>query len=237
VAGKQIAAGKPQWILEKTNAGKEPKWQTSDNTPKASSIVLISIDNEIVARSLLADQPRSSASDTIAALTKLGLKLELLSGDTKQAVQEIAAQVGIENFRGEATPDEKKSRIMQLKSAHRKVAMMGDGVNDAPALAAADVGISLATGTDLANQASDISLLEGDIKRTLAAFRLSRQVVNNIRQNLMLGLLYNLLALPIAAGLLYPWTGWLLSPMLAAAAMAASSLSVVANALRLRYQK
>jgi len=237
VAGKQIAAGKPQWILEKTNAGKEPKWQTSDNTPKASSIVLISIDNEIVARSLLADQPRSSASDTIAALTKLGLKLELLSGDTKQAVQEIAAQVGIENFRGEATPDEKKSRVMQLKSAHRKVAMMGDGVNDAPALAAADVGISLATGTDLANQASDISLLEGDIKRTLAAFRLSRQVVNNIRQNLMLGLLYNLLALPIAAGLLYPWTGWLLSPMLAAAAMAASSLSVVANALRLRYQK
>lgn len=237
VAGKQIAVGKPQWILEKTGLEKEPPWRTSDKQPKSSSIVLVSIEFKIVARCLLADQPRSSASETIAALSKLGLQLELLSGDAKEAVQEIAAQVGIHRFRGEVTPDEKKSRIMQLKTSNHKVAMMGDGVNDAPALAAADVGISLATGTDLANQASDISLLEGDIKRTLAAIRLSRQVVRNIRQNLMLGLLYNLLALPIAAGLLYPWTGWLMSPMLAAAAMAASSLSVVANALRLRYQK
>jgi len=176
VAGKPIAVGKPKWILEKSSSGKEPNWQASVKYPRASSVVLISIENEIVARCLLADQPRSSASETIAALSKLGLQMELLSGDAKEAVQEIAAQVGIENFRGEATPDEKKSRILQLKSANRKVAMMGDGVNDAPALAAADVGISLATGTDLANQASDISLLEGDIKRTLAAFRLSRQV-------------------------------------------------------------
>ncbi|MEY4565119.1 MAG: hypothetical protein RLY14_89 [Planctomycetota bacterium] len=237
VAEKTIAVGKPQWILEKTTSKKDPNWPTSEKHPKASSVVLVSVDHEIVARCLLADQPRSKASETIAALSKLGLQLELLSGDAKEAVQEIAAQVGITNFRGEVTPDEKKARILQLKSSHHKVAMMGDGVNDAPALAAADVGISLATGTDLANQASDISLLEGDIKRTLAAIRLSRQVVSNIRQNLMLGLLYNLLALPIAAGLLYPWTGWLLSPMLAAAAMAASSLSVVANALRLRYQK
>ena len=165
------------------------------------------------------------------------MDLYLLSGDRASAVEALAQRIGVKQYRSEVSPEMKRDVIKALKDSGKRVAMVGDGVNDAPALATADVGIAMASGTDLAQQASDITVLEGDLSRIVAAVQLSRQVVQNIQQNLMLGLMYNVVAIPIAAGALYPWTGWTLSPMLAAAAMAASSLSVVGNALRLRLQR
>jgi Cu+-exporting ATPase len=164
----------------------------------------------------------------------MGMELYLLSGDRANAVESLAQRVGLKKYRSEVSPEMKRQEIAALKKQGKRVAMVGDGINDAPALATADVGIAMSTGTDLAQQSSDITLLEGDLRRIADAIRLSRNVVKNVQQNLTLGLMYNVVAIPVAAGLLYPWTGWTLSPMLAAAAMAASSLSVVGNALRLR---
>jgi Cu+-exporting ATPase len=197
----------------------------------------LAIDEQIAARFRLADEPRETAMDSLQQLRVLGMELYLLSGDRAEVVQSVAQRVGLSHYRGEVSPEQKRQEIETLKRSGRRVAMVGDGINDAPALATADVGIAMSTGTNLAQQSSDVVLLEGDLRRIAAAIRLSRQVILNIKQNLVLGLMYNVVAIPIAAGLLYPWTGWTLSPMLAAAAMAASSLSVVGNALRLRLQR
>ncbi len=238
----RIAIGKPAWIssiLTVSPAAPASLIETLklETLPVGSSRVWMAIDTQLAAIIDIADQPRASAISTVAALKAEGINVELLSGDSAAAVEHIARSVGISTFRSEVSPEDKKRHIEELKSKQHRVAMIGDGINDAPALAAADVGIALASGTDLANETSDITLLEGDLRRLLAAIRLSRQVVINVRQNLLLGLIYNVVAIPIAAGALYPWTGWLLSPMIAAAAMAASSLSVVGNALRLRLQR
>jgi P-type Cu+ transporter len=237
IEGERVAIGKGGWIrslLSMSDLGDAP-W--SGPNVAASSEVWMAIGNRVVARIQLADQPRATAARSVERLKQLGLQIELLSGDRGSAVESVAKEVGIETYRGEVTPEEKREHILGLQRQGRLVAMVGDGVNDAPSLASAEVGISLASGTDLANQASDITLLEGDLRRIEAAIRLSRQVVLNIKQNLTLGLMYNVIAIPVAAGVVYPWTGWTLSPMLAAAAMAASSLSVVGNALRLRLQR
>jgi Cu+-exporting ATPase len=234
IEGKRIAIGKESWLRtfpqEKVF---QYDWLGEQKSCEASE-AWIACDDQLVARIQVADEPRESTSRTLKQLKEMGMELYLLSGDRANAVEALAQRVGLTKYRSEVSPEMKRQEIESLKKLGKRVAMVGDGINDAPALATADVGIAMATGTDLAQQSSDITLLEGDLKRIADAIRLSRNVVKNVQQNLTLGLMYNVIAIPVAAGLLYPWTGWTLSPMLAAAAMAASSLSVVGNALRLR---
>lgn len=239
IEGKRIAIGKKSWLesLLVKDAAQFSMPERSELAPAMESEAWLAIDEQIAARFRLADEPRETAVDSLQQLRVLGMELYLLSGDRAEVVQSVAQRVGLSHYRGEVSPEQKRHEIETLKRSGRRVAMVGDGINDAPALATADVGIAMSTGTNLAQQSSDVVLLEGDLRRIAAAIRLSRQVILNIKQNLVLGLMYNVVAIPIAAGLLYPWTGWTLSPMLAAAAMAASSLSVVGNALRLRLQR
>jgi Cu+-exporting ATPase len=164
----------------------------------------------------------------------MGLRLLVLSGDNNRTVSAMARHLGIDEAWAEVKPEEKLSRILALRSSGHVVAMTGDGINDAPALAAADVGIAMGTGTDVAIETSGITLVRGDLRGIVRAVVLSRAVMRNIRQNLVFAFLYNSLGIPVAAGVLYPLWGILLSPVVAAAAMSFSSVSVISNALRLR---
>jgi Cu+-exporting ATPase len=161
----------------------------------------------------------------------------MLTGDNRVTAEAVARRLGIDRVEAEVLPDHKSDLVKRLRDAGRVVAMAGDGVNDAPALAAADVGVAMGSGTDVAIESAGITLLKGDLTGVVRARRLSEATMRNIRQNLVFAFLYNVAGIPIAAGVLYPVSGLLLSPMIAAAAMALSSVSVIANALRLRTQK
>ena len=164
----------------------------------------------------------------------MGLKIIMCTGDNRRTAESVARELGIDEFRAEVMPDEKIEIVKRLKASGAIVAMAGDGINDAPALAAADVGIAMGTGTDVAIESASITLVKGDLMGIVKAMHLSRAVMRNIRQNLFFAFIYNALGVPIAAGILYPLFGILLSPMIAGAAMSFSSVSVIANALRLR---
>ena len=158
----------------------------------------------------------------------------MATGDSATTARAVARKLGIDDVRAEVLPGQKLALVQELKASGRIVAMAGDGINDAPALAAADVGIAMGTGTDIAMESADVTLVKGDLRGIVRARRLSRQTMANIKQNLFLAFVYNAAGVPIAAGVLYPVFGWLLSPMVAAAAMSLSSVSVIGNALRLR---
>ncbi|MEN6452016.1 MAG: HAD-IC family P-type ATPase, partial [Thermoguttaceae bacterium] len=168
------------------------------------------------------------------SLHGLGLRIVMLTGDNERTARAVAKQVNIDRFEAGLTPEQKNERIKTMKSEGRVVAMAGDGINDAPALAAADVGIAMGAGTDVAIEAAGVTLVKGDLRGIVKAVRLSRHVMRTIRENLVFAFVYNVLGIPIAGGLLYPFFGIAMSPMIAAAAMSASSLSVVGNSLRLR---
>lgn len=185
----------------------------------------------------LADAVKETTPRAMADLRAEGIRVVMLTGDRKSTAESVAKNLQIEDVRAEVLPEEKAQVVAQLKKEGRIVAMAGDGVNDAPALAAADVGIAMGTGTDVAIESAGITLLKGDLRGILRARKLSRATVSNIKQNLLFAFLYNSLGIPIAAGVLYPVFGWLLSPMVASAAMSFSSVSVIANALRLRTMK
>ena len=170
----------------------------------------------------------------LQALREAGVRIVMLTGDGKTTALAVGKELGIEEVVAEVFPEDKAKIVQRLRSEGRIVAMAGDGVNDAPALAAAEVGIAMGTGTDVAMESSGITLLKGDLMGIVRARRLSRATMRNIRQNLFLSFVYNVAGVPIAAGVLYPFFGWLLSPIIAAAAMALSSVSVIVNALRLR---
>ncbi len=198
------------------------------------SPVLVVVNDTVRGLIVVSDQLKPSAKVAIKQLKAMGYELYLLSGDTKVSASLVGKDVGIDNVIAEVAPADKAEQIRRLRSGRRKVAMVGDGINDAPALAEADVGIAVGTGTDVAIEASDVTLIRDDLRDVVTAIELSGRTVKTVRGNLFFAFFYNTLAIPLAAGVLYPFTGLLLSPVVASAAMAASSLSVVMNSLRLR---
>jgi Cu+-exporting ATPase len=198
------------------------------------SPVFAAIDGRPVAVLAIADTLKPTSTAAVAELRQRGLEVVMLTGDNDATARAIARQLGIERVLSDVRPDEKQAQIRRLQAGGGLVAMVGDGVNDAPALAQADVGVAIGTGTDVAIESASVTLMSGDPYALVTAFDLSRATMRNIRQNLFWAFAYNVALIPIAAGILYPFTGTLLDPILAAAAMAASSVTVVANALRLR---
>ena len=194
----------------------------------------MAVDGKLVGILAIADPVKQSTPEALHELAAEGVKVIMLTGDNRTTAQAVARRLGIIDVEAEVLPDQKSAVVAKLQKEGRNVAMAGDGVNDAPALAAAEVGIAMGTGTDVAMESAGVTLLKGDLNGIVRARRLSRATMRNIRQNLFFAFAYNAAGIPIAAGVLYPSLGLLLSPIVAAAAMALSSVSVVGNALRLR---
>jgi Cu+-exporting ATPase len=201
---------------------------------KGQTVVFMAVNGLACGLLAVTDPIKSSAPEALRLLQKDGMRIVMLTGDTRRTAKAVARELGIDEFEGEVLPAEKGKVIKRLQAEGRVVAMAGDGVNDAPSLALAQVGIAMGTGTDVAIESAGITLVKGDLRGIVRARRLSKGTMRNIRQNLFFALVYNTLGVPLAAGVLYPVLGLLLSPMLAAAAMTFSSVSVISNALRLR---
>ncbi|MGF1541113.1 MAG: heavy metal translocating P-type ATPase [Pleurocapsa sp.] len=234
VSDRLIQIGTQCWMKElgiKTDALEEQKdsWEA-----EAKTVVLIAIDGELEGIIAIADAIKPSSPSAVRALRNLGLEVVMLTGDNQKTAEAIAREVGIVRVEAQVRPDQKAEKVRELQQEGKIVAMVGDGINDAPALAQADVGIAIGTGTDVAIAASDITLISGELQGIVTAIKLSKATINNIRQNLFFAFIYNVLGIPIAAGILFPFFGWLLNPIIAGGAMAFSSVSVVTNALRLR---
>lgn len=199
-----------------------------------ATVIVVAIDGRAAGLLAIADPVKQTTPAAIKALKAAGIRIVMLTGDNRTTAEAVARRLGIDDVEAEVLPEEKSGVVAKLRSQGRIVAMAGDGVNDAPALAAADIGVAMGTGTDVAIESAGVTLLKGDLQGIVTAFQLSRATMGNIRQNLFFAFVYNAAGVPIAAGLLYPFFGILLSPIIAAAAMALSSVSVIANALRLR---
>jgi Cu+-exporting ATPase len=198
-----------------------------------ATVVFVAIDGAAAGAIAIADPIKSTTPAALAALREAGVRVVMLTGDNATTARAVAAKLGIDEVEAEVLPEDKRRVVERLRREGRVVGMAGDGVNDAPALAAADVGVAMGTGTDVAMESAGVTLVKGDLEGIARARRLSAAVMANIRQNLFLAFVYNAAGVPIAAGVIYPLAGFLLSPIVAAAAMAASSVSVIANALRL----
>jgi Cu+-exporting ATPase len=201
-----------------------------------ATAVFVGVDGTIAGIFAIADPVKGTTADALAALRSDGIEVVMLTGDNRVTAEAVAGRLGIDRVEAEVLPDRKSDIVRQLREEGRVVAMAGDGVNDAPALAAADVGLAMGSGTDVAIESAGVTLLKGDLTGIVRARQLSRATMANIRQNLVFAFMYNVAGIPVAAGVLYPAFGLLLSPMIAAAAMALSSVSVIGNALRLRSQ-
>jgi Cu+-exporting ATPase len=234
VANRLVLVGTAKFLGERgidtaTLAGEADRLRNDGATA-----VFVALDGKVAGVIGIADAVKESTPAALAALKLAGIRVIMLTGDNKVTAQAVASRLGITELEAEVMPDQKSAIVTKLKAQGRVVAMAGDGVNDAPALAAADVGIAMGSGTDVAMESAGVTLLKGDLRGILAARRLSQATMRNIRQNLFFAFIYNAAGVPIAAGVLYPTFGLLLSPIVAAAAMALSSVSVIANALRLR---
>ena len=201
------------------------------------TVVVVVLNEKPLGLIAIKDKIKDSAPSAIAALHALGLKLQMITGDALATAQHVAKDLNIEEVAADVSPKEKLLHVYQARGKDRHVAFAGDGINDAPALAAADVGIAMGSGTEVAIQSAGVTLVKGDLRALHQAFALSHATMKIIRQNLMFAFLYNGLGIPLAAGILYPFTGWLLNPMIASVAMSLSSVSVILNSLRLRQFK
>jgi Cu+-exporting ATPase len=235
--GRRVALGSLRYA-ESLAAVPQALRDEADALRRNGETVVFLVDGSQVAGTIgVADPIKASAPEALRALVAEGIRVVMLTGDNEITARAVAQKLGIGEVRAEVLPQEKGAVVKALRAQGRAVAMAGDGVNDAPALAEAEVGIAMGTGADVAIQSAGITLVKGDLRGIVRARRLSRATMRNIRENLFLAFVYNSLGVPIAAGILFPWTGLLLNPMIAAAAMSLSSVSVVMNALRLRSAK
>jgi Cu+-exporting ATPase len=229
VAFSQEAAGVSSQSVSALNEEAEPLRR------EGQTILFVSVEGQAAGLLGVADRIKPSTPEAITFFKDAGVRLVMVTGDHRGTAEAVARRLGIDDVMAGVLPDQKGRIIQQLKSQGRVVAMAGDGINDAPALALADVGIAMGTGADTAIESAGITLVKGDLRALVRARRLSQATMQNIRQNLFFAFLYNVLGVPIAAGVLYPVLGLLLSPMIASAAMTLSSVSVISNALRLRH--
>jgi Cu+-exporting ATPase len=234
VDGARVALGNRAFM-------EELKVELGDLASRAESlradgqtVMFVAVDRRVAGLLGVADPVKEGTPEAIRALHEEGLRIVMVTGDSETTARAVARPLGIDEVLAEVLPDQKVEVVRRLQSEGHRVAVAGDGINDAPALAQADVGIAMGTGTDIAIESAGVTLVKGDLRGIVRARRLSRRTMRNIEQNLFFAFVYNALGVPIAAGVLYPFTGLLLSPMIAAAAMSMSSVSVIANALRLR---
>jgi P-type Cu+ transporter len=237
VEGKRVAVGNALLMRQLGAFANEAEAKPGVGQPTASTTIFVAINERYVGSIAVADPIKSSTASALRELKALGIRLVMLTGDNQSTAREIARTLGLDDFKAEVLPAQKAEIVKSLQNQGRIVAMAGDGINDAPALAQADIGIAMGTGTDIAMESSGITLLKGDLEGILRARKLSQATMRNIRQNLFFAFLYNSIGVPIAAGVLYPFFGLLLSPIMAAAAMSFSSVSVITNSLRLRNVK
>jgi Cu+-exporting ATPase len=234
VSGKRLVLGNANYLaslgIETGSLAAEAEALRGDG----ATVINIAIDGKLGGLFSIADPVKASTPDALNALAAEGIKVIMLTGDNRTTALGVARKLGISEVEAEVLPDQKGAVVEKLRATGRVVAMAGDGVNDAPALAAADVGIAMGTGTDVAMESAGVTLLKGDLTGIMRTRRLSQATMRNIRQNLFFAFIYNAAGIPIAAGVLYPAFGILLSPIISATAMALSSVSVVGNALRLR---
>jgi P-type Cu+ transporter len=237
IEGKLVVAGNEQLFAEKKVSIESLSARANELRSKVQSVIFLGMDGKAAGLVGIADPVKPSTPATLSELRKEGLRIVMLTGDSKATAAAVARRLGISEFEAEVLPGKKSEAVARLQKEGRIVAMAGDGINDAPALAQADVGIAMGTGTDVAIESAGITLVKGDLAGIVRARKLSRATMKNIRQNLFFAFIYNSIGVPIAGGVLYPFFGILLSPIFAAAAMSFSSVSVIANSLRLRQAK
>ncbi|OHB36709.1 MAG: copper-translocating P-type ATPase, partial [Phenylobacterium sp. RIFCSPHIGHO2_01_FULL_70_10] len=234
VDGRRLAIGSGKFLGER-GVDTRPLEAAADTLrADGATAIFMALDGQAAVIFAIADPIKATTPAAVQALKAEGVRLVMMTGDNRTTAQAVARRLGMDEVEAEVLPQDKAAVVEKLRSEGRKVAMAGDGVNDAPALAAAEVGVAMGAGADVAIESAGVTLLKGDLDGIVKARRLSRAVMRNIRENLFFAFAYNVAGIPIAAGVLYPFTGWLLSPAIAAAAMALSSVSVVGNALRLR---
>ena len=237
VDGRAVALGNARMVAELGLDGGALAETANARRDDGETVMFIILDGEIAGLVSVADPVKETTPDALKALHALGFRIIMATGDNERTARAVAARLGIDEIRADVMPEDKARIVKELQDQGHKVAMAGDGVNDAPALAQADVGIAMGTGADVAIESAGFTLIQGNLDGIVRARRLSAATMRNIRQNLFFALVYNAAGVPIAAGVLYPFLGLLISPMFAAAAMSLSSISVISNALRLRSVK
>ncbi len=236
--GKQLALGNDKLMqAENAEISEEIKKKVTVEQEQGKTVSYLAVNKKIVGFVTISDKIKETSRDALQELQKEGINVVMLTGDNEKTAAAVAEELGLSSFKAGMVPQDKMEEVKRLQAQGNKVAMAGDGINDAPALAQSNIGIAMGTGTDVAIESAEVTLVKGDLKGVLKAIKLSEKVMRNIKENLFFALIYNILGVPIAAGILYPFFGLLLSPMIAALAMSFSSVSVIANALRLKNAK